>query len=473
MKTAIKTQLLISALVLCALLLVSCTKEGEDMQSDKSNQRDMDAPGSILDRSNPTAPKKTASKEIDSFEYAFNCAFLTRPVRYEHCTFKLARSEEGAMCTAWSYGDLDAMFEFEFTVPASTLDALQAIIEEHALASANGVDKTIQGIPERLGATLLVEYTSGERIYAHDNSSSVLSAKATDALFGFFRALAKEADCDFLHTHGEIMDFQEFLGGCWQDPDKTAMLDFWGDSVKIYVDGQLTDDTTFSIEYDRLFGAQSEDGSFSLYAYIERRDGALYCLDKKGIETKFYGCPDAEAPEQAGTQAVEEDDVMKTTFVFDKLPQSLTELEALPEAALTTPYQVAALTVAALCRYGEDPQAAIAMLNYLKGPQPLSTYEMQFLKDRLSGKAYKPFSFFEGATPGNNYTPAQPFQITVFDGPYSFQEAGYAKLMIRSGGADNPREIKLRQKGTGGQWFLWENFLLSDIRQPKEADPWG
>lgn len=133
MKTAIKTQLLISALVLCALLLVSCTKEGEDMQNDKSNQRDVDAPGSILDRSNPTAPKKTASKEIDSFEYAFNCAFLTRPVRYEHCTFKLARSEEGAMCTAWSYGDLDAMFEFEFTVPASTLDALQAIIEEHAL----------------------------------------------------------------------------------------------------------------------------------------------------------------------------------------------------------------------------------------------------------------------------------------------------------------------------------------------------
>lgn len=109
MKTAIKTQLLISALVLCALLLVSCTKEGEDMRNDKSNQRDMDAPGSILDRSNPTAPKKTASKEIDSFEYAFNCAFLTRPVRYEHCTFKLARSEEGAMCTAWSYGDLDAM----------------------------------------------------------------------------------------------------------------------------------------------------------------------------------------------------------------------------------------------------------------------------------------------------------------------------------------------------------------------------
>lgn len=339
------------------------------------------------------------------------------------------------------------------------------------LASANGIDKTIQGIPERLGATLLVEYTSGERIYAQDNSTSVLSAKATDALFGFFRSLAMEADCDFHHTHAEIIDYQEFFGGCWQSPDKTVMLEFWGDSIKIYVDGQLTDDTTFLIEYGRLYNAQSKDGSFSLYAYIERRDGALFCPDRNGIENIFYGC--AEQTQQAGTRAVEEDDAMKTTFTFDKLPQSLTELEALPEAALTTPYQAAALTVAALCRYAEDPQAAIAMLNYLKGPQPLSTYEQQFLKDRLSGKAYKPFSFFKGATPENNYTSAQPFQITVFDGPYSFLEAGYAKLMIRSSGADNPREIKLRQKGTGGQWFLWENFLLSDIRQPKEADPWG
>ena len=89
-------------------------------------------------------------------------------------------------------------------------------------------------------------------------------------------------------------------------------------------------------------GVEAVDGD-----HEERRDGALFCPDKNGIETKFYGCPDAEETEQAGTQAIEEDDAMKTTFVFDKLPQSLTELEALPEAALTTPYQAAALTVAA------------------------------------------------------------------------------------------------------------------------------
>ncbi|MDD4797203.1 MAG: hypothetical protein PHO66_05500 [Eubacteriales bacterium] len=160
-------------------------------------------------------------------------------------------------------------------------------------------------------------------------------------------------------------------------------------------------------------------------------------------------------------------------FVFEKLPQSVQALQALSGAAPGTPYQTAALTVAALCRYGDDPSAAIDMLNCLKGPQPLSPYEIQFLKDRLSGKAYKPFSFFEGATPENSYTPPKPCRITIFDGPYSFSQAGYATLLIRSGGADSPRPIKLREKSGSGEWFLWENYLLADIRAPKAADPWA
>lgn len=160
------------------------------------------------------------------------------------------------------------------------------------------------------------------------------------------------------------------------------------------------------------------------------------------------------------------------TFGFVNLPRNIGELQDLPEAALATPYQTAALTVAVLCHYGAKPQEAMEMLNYLKGPQPLSNYEVQFLHDRLAGKTYKPFSFLDGATPQNNYTPAQPYQITIFDGPYSFQEAGYATLMIRSSGVDNPRQIKLREKPSSGQWFLWENYLLSDMREPQPADLW-
>jgi hypothetical protein len=46
------------------------------------------------------------------------------------------------------------------------------------------------------------------------------------------------------------------------------------------------------------------------------------------------------------------------------------------------------------------------------------------------------------------------------------------KLFLRSGGADNPREVVLRKKGDG-QWMLWDQFLLVGIRPPKSADPWA
>jgi hypothetical protein len=160
------------------------------------------------------------------------------------------------------------------------------------------------------------------------------------------------------------------------------------------------------------------------------------------------------------------------TFIFDSIPDNVTELMALPEATLTSPFQAAALTVLAICRYCDDSQAGIEMINFLKGPQPLSEYEKQFLQDRLAGKRYLPYSYFEGATVENNYTPSAPLKITVQEDLYSYVEGGYAKLLIQSSGADQSRPIKMRQKGQE-QWFLWEQFLLSDVRQPIEADPWA
>ncbi|MEE1075734.1 MAG: hypothetical protein UHY68_00530 [Acutalibacteraceae bacterium] len=161
------------------------------------------------------------------------------------------------------------------------------------------------------------------------------------------------------------------------------------------------------------------------------------------------------------------------TFTFTALPESVDQLKALPEASLDSPFKTAALTVCALCAYAADKQIGIEMLNFLKGPKPLSPFEISFLDDRFrDGNTYVPFSYFKGATPDNNYTPSEPFTITVSSNPYSNANEGYMKLFIRSGGADNPREIVMRMKGDG-KWFLWEQFLLVGIRIPKSADPWA
>ena len=173
----------------------------------------------------------------------------------------------------------------------------------------------------------------------------------------------------------------------------------------------------------------------------------------------------------------------RVPVTLQALPQSVAELQALPQAGLQSPYGTAALAIAAMCAYERNPQAVIEMLNFLRGPRPLSNYDVQFLRDRLNGKGYKTFSFFEGATPQNNYTPAQPYRVTVFDNPHSWlsedssQSSGgpvqYARLLMQSSGADSPRFVTLRLKPSTNQWFLWEHGLLPDIRIPAAADDWA
>lgn len=161
------------------------------------------------------------------------------------------------------------------------------------------------------------------------------------------------------------------------------------------------------------------------------------------------------------------------TFTFAAVPEDLGQLQALPEAALDSPFKTVALTILVLCRYEADPEETIRMLDFLKGPGEVSPYEKQFLRERLVGKFYKPFSFFQGATPDNGYVPAVPYTITVHENPYSFDNEGWAVLWLKSSGADHMRQVKLRKKPSTGQWFLNEIQCLSDIRVPTAEDPWA
>ena len=87
-------------------------------------------------------------------------------------------------------------------------------------------------------------------------------------------------------------------------------------------------------------------------------------------------------------------------------------------------------------------------------------------------KDYVPRSYFKGATPQNDYVPTEPYTISVSTNPYSYENEGYVKLFIRSGGADNPREVVLRE-AKDGKWYLWDQFLLPDIRKPESSNPWA
>ncbi len=181
-----------------------------------------------------------------------------------------------------------------------------------------------------------------------------------------------------------------------------------------------------------------------------------------------------QAVSKAATGAVQSIGSKTERFTFAALPESLAEMQALPEASLDTPFKTAALTVLALCAYAADKEVGTEMLNWLRGPRPLNGQDISFLNDRFrDGKTYLPFTYFAGATPDNGYTPAQPYTIAIESNHTSDDEAGYLKLFIPCGGADSPRPIKLRQRGSDGKWFLWEQYLLTAVRIPKAEDPWA
>lgn len=161
------------------------------------------------------------------------------------------------------------------------------------------------------------------------------------------------------------------------------------------------------------------------------------------------------------------------SVTFPQMPSSLEELKSLPEAALNQPYHAAALLIPALCLWTDNKDEAINMINFLRGPAPLSTYEIQFISERLRGNEYVPRSYFKGANPENNYQAAAPYTVAVTSVPNSFAEKGYAQLYLQSGGADSPRPVKLREKPSTSQWFLTDQMLLAQIRKPVADDPWA
>ena len=164
---------------------------------------------------------------------------------------------------------------------------------------------------------------------------------------------------------------------------------------------------------------------------------------------------------------------MGNVVSWQKLPQNLAQLKALPEAQLKEPAHTAALTVAALCVYPTDREECYGMLDFLRGPRPLSPMDKQFIRDRFMDSDYVPRSYFKGTSPDNDYTPELPYTLEFAESTAQMAEEGYKILLVKSSGADSMRQITLRLKPSTGEWFLWEQMLLAGIRTPKSADPWA
>ena len=159
---------------------------------------------------------------------------------------------------------------------------------------------------------------------------------------------------------------------------------------------------------------------------------------------------------------------------IQRIPESLREFEALA-AEGRQPERICALFLCALSLFDRSMTDGVSAMDLLRGPRPMTPYDTQFLRDRLRGKAYLPLAYFEGATPENGYKPRTPYVLNVMADPRPQDiEPGYLRVFLKTAGADSPRPMKLRQKASTGEWFLWEySSVLSGIRIPAAEDPWA
>lgn len=162
---------------------------------------------------------------------------------------------------------------------------------------------------------------------------------------------------------------------------------------------------------------------------------------------------------------------------FNKIMSSKSELETMDR---TNPYNVVAMLANTICNYDvKNDSNFIEMLQYLMGDnQPISNLMKQQIKDRMTQNDKSGFigkSYFEGATPDNDYTPSTPYIVNVTDNPYTDENEGYKRLFLKSGGADSERPVTVRL-AKDGNYYVWSDSfmgLLSDIRKPESTNPWA
>ena len=131
--------------------------------------------------------------------------------------------------------------------------------------------------------------------------------------------------------------------------------------------------------------------------------------------------------------------------LIQKMPENLPEFELLA-AKGRQPERICALFLCALALFDRDKDAGTAAMNLLRGPKPMTPYQ-----------------------------PRVPFTLNVTADPRAQDmEPGYLRVFLKTAGADSPRPMKLRQKASTGEWFLWEySSILSGIRIPAAEDPWA
>ncbi|MDO4845391.1 MAG: hypothetical protein Q3977_02145 [Oscillospiraceae bacterium] len=178
-------------LLALALLLSACAGP---LPANGDENAEVD--GGRTDKSDPNAPKTIASTELVSFSCEFSTFALDEEESGLEVGFFTCAAEKKDGKTEGTYrfrGSDEDSGEKRFAADASFLQKLETLVRENGLAQYNGKNAFVAGLPDNFGATLSVDYASGERIYASDNQDNFLPLDAMRALQALFESACTDA----------------------------------------------------------------------------------------------------------------------------------------------------------------------------------------------------------------------------------------------------------------------------------------
>ena len=119
--------------------------------------------GGVTDRTDHSAPKVIASKQISAVVASF--WLQDEEGRGTRWTLSAKNDSSGGVSVS-----VEGAVKEEAQADSAFLDAVQEVIERFELAKLNGIDRVTAGLPPAYSPTWLsVDYASGERLYFQMN----------------------------------------------------------------------------------------------------------------------------------------------------------------------------------------------------------------------------------------------------------------------------------------------------------------
>lgn len=190
---------------------------------------------------------------------------------------------------------------------------------------------------------------------------------------------------------------------------------------------------------------------------------------------------------EAGEPVVIDVPLNTYTYTFSTIPTNVEELKQYNISGDDGRYKVLALYIMSLRTWKPENQTDCEeMIGYLCNRQ-LSVYEKQRLAEQMKKSKqylYLGNAFLNGSTPANNYTPSQPYSITLTQDSVVDEDQVYIpanpsipspdqyRAFIYCKASDSGKWIDVYKSSKDGNWYMYKWMdLITSIKAPASSNP--